>query len=113
MAETKVVESKQDSFTQEHPSTDAKAWIQIVVAILLTIVSDGGLYYGNKALNPWEWVTNEQKGIQEKKYVRYEVDETGAFIRDESGAKVQTESTERSSVPHPFFKYISDLVNER
>lgn len=113
MAETKVVESKQDSFTQEHPSTDAKAWIQIVAAIVLTIISDGGLYYGNKALNPWHWVTNEQKGIQEKQYDRYEVDETGAFVRDENGAKVPTESTERSSVPHPFFKYISDLVNER
>jgi len=113
MAETKVVDSKQDSFTQEHPSTDAKAWVQICVAILLTLFSDGGLYYANKALNPWQWVTNHAKGIQEKKYDRYEVDETGAFVRDESGAKIKTESTEHSSVPHPVFKYISDLVNER
>lgn len=113
MADTKVVDSKQDSFTQEHPSTDAKAWIQIVAAILLTIFSDAGLYYGNKALNPWHWVTNEQKGIQEKSYTRYQIDDKGAFVLDETGAKILAESADHASVPHPFFKYCSDLVNER
>lgn len=102
-------------FSQARPSTDVKAWLQIVGAILLTILSDAGLYYGNKALNPWQWVTNESKGIQEKQYVRYQVTAEGEWILDEAGNRLEATGAagEHSTFPHPVFKYISDLVNER
>lgn len=112
---TETAQKGNSDFSQARPSTDVKAWVQIVLAIVLTVLSDGGLYFGNKALNPWKWVTNEQKGIREKSYVRYQVNAEGDYILDEAGNKLEATGAadEHTTFPHPVFKYISDLVNER
>lgn len=112
---TETAQQGNSDFSQARPSTDVKAWIQIVLAIVLTVISDAGLYFGNKSLNPWQWVTNEQKGIREKQYVRYQVTAEGDYILDEAGNKLQATGAaeEHTTFPHPVFKYISDLVNER
>ena len=114
--ETGGISNQQNpDFAQIRPSTDVKSWVQIVFAIILTFISDAGLYFGNKALNPWSWVVNEQKGIKEKQYVRYQVDADGNFLVDDAGNRLEATGAagEHTDVAHPYFKYVSDIVNER
>jgi len=83
----KEVSAQQENvdFTKARPSTDVKVWMQIVFAIVLTFLSDGGLYFANKVFNPHHTETNEK------------------------GKEIVVYDATRS----PLVKYLHGLVNDR